>query len=363
MVAFLADASSVEEEDPFPRRLLEKLGELVGTAEASYAENDCVKEQTLAYTTTFEDEPEYPADLAWEVCRKHHRPCIAHKQGHSKALAISDFLTYREYRSSHLYCEHHRLWGIEDTLTMPLLPSPFWHRKTIMLDRKCLPTFGRRDHELLDALQPHFNGLHRAAVTRRTAAAALSRLERDGDADGAVILLGPGDMIDHASREARELLTVWFGTSGAEPLPDEVRNWLAVVRSGPNDDLDAKGPLTYSRGRRILTLEISGRTLLLRERDQSTSDGLTVREREVLECMSSGKTNSEIAELLWISPSTVRKHLENAYRKLGVTTRTAAAARLRLQPSRSRSQEAAARTSSPAHPAAGSTPRPPGLRP
>ena len=31
--------------------------------------------------------------------------------------------------------------------------------------------------------------------------------------------------------------------------------------------------------------------------------------------------------MLWISPTTVRKHLENVYAKLGVRTRTAPAAR------------------------------------
>jgi DNA-binding CsgD family transcriptional regulator len=40
--------------------------------------------------------------------------------------------------------------------------------------------------------------------------------------------------------------------------------------------------------------------------------------------------NAEVAEALWISPGTVRKHLENAYAKLGVRTRTAAVARFRL---------------------------------
>ena len=56
---------------------------------------------------------------------------------------------------------------------------------------------------------------------------------------------------------------------------------------------------------------------------------LTRREREILEWVERGKTNAEIAEILWLSPSTVRKHLENAYDKLGVRTRTAAVARLR----------------------------------
>jgi DNA-binding CsgD family transcriptional regulator len=57
--------------------------------------------------------------------------------------------------------------------------------------------------------------------------------------------------------------------------------------------------------------------------------GLTGRERDVLMLVHEGKTNSQIAGELWIAHGTVRKHLEHIYRKLGVQTRTAAAARLR----------------------------------
>jgi DNA-binding CsgD family transcriptional regulator len=55
---------------------------------------------------------------------------------------------------------------------------------------------------------------------------------------------------------------------------------------------------------------------------------LTAREHEVLALVALGKTNAEIARLLWLAPGTVRKHLENVYAKLGVHTRTAAVARL-----------------------------------
>lgn len=58
---------------------------------------------------------------------------------------------------------------------------------------------------------------------------------------------------------------------------------------------------------------------------------LTRREREILEWVDRGKTNAEIAQILWLSPGTVRKHLENTYAKLGVHTRTAAVTRLRGQ--------------------------------
>jgi DNA-binding CsgD family transcriptional regulator len=52
---------------------------------------------------------------------------------------------------------------------------------------------------------------------------------------------------------------------------------------------------------------------------------LTAREREILGWVARGLTNPEIARALWISPGTVRKHLENVYEKLGVHNRTAAA--------------------------------------
>jgi DNA-binding CsgD family transcriptional regulator len=54
---------------------------------------------------------------------------------------------------------------------------------------------------------------------------------------------------------------------------------------------------------------------------------LTARESEVMGWVALGKTNAQIAEVLWVAPSTVRKHLENVYAKLGVSTRTAAVAR------------------------------------
>jgi DNA-binding CsgD family transcriptional regulator len=59
----------------------------------------------------------------------------------------------------------------------------------------------------------------------------------------------------------------------------------------------------------------------------SARDALTAREREVLGWVVQGKTNPEIAEILWVAPCTVRKHLENVFVKLGVHTRTAAATR------------------------------------
>ena len=52
---------------------------------------------------------------------------------------------------------------------------------------------------------------------------------------------------------------------------------------------------------------------------------LTVTERRVLQLLALGMSNADIAADLHVAPSTVRKHLEHAFPKLGVTNRLAAA--------------------------------------
>lgn len=56
----------------------------------------------------------------------------------------------------------------------------------------------------------------------------------------------------------------------------------------------------------------------------TAAEMLTGREHEVLGLVADGLTNAQIADRLWISAGTVRRHLENAYAKLGVHTRIAA---------------------------------------
>ena len=51
---------------------------------------------------------------------------------------------------------------------------------------------------------------------------------------------------------------------------------------------------------------------------------LSAREAEIMYLMEKGKRQREIAELLYISPNTVKKHMENIYRKLNVNNKTLA---------------------------------------
>ena len=51
---------------------------------------------------------------------------------------------------------------------------------------------------------------------------------------------------------------------------------------------------------------------------------LTPREIEIVVLAGQGMTNTRIATFLSVSPSTIRNHLHNAYRKLDVTSRAGA---------------------------------------
>lgn len=55
------------------------------------------------------------------------------------------------------------------------------------------------------------------------------------------------------------------------------------------------------------------------------SNSITVREREILHWIHCGKTNWEIANILDISPLTVKNHVQNILRKLNVQNRSHAA--------------------------------------
>jgi two-component system nitrate/nitrite response regulator NarL len=52
---------------------------------------------------------------------------------------------------------------------------------------------------------------------------------------------------------------------------------------------------------------------------------LTVRERQIVRVMAEGLTNQEIAQRLRLAEGTVKVHLHQIYRKLGIANRTALA--------------------------------------
>jgi DNA-binding NarL/FixJ family response regulator len=123
----------------------------------------------------------------------------------------------------------------------------------------------------------------------------------------------------------------WMGQyfDPADATPPELTAWLAG---------DKAAPLTVIRGatRLVFTVADLGSEqwmIVLREESDTARVQalmallkLTQRESEVLHWVMMGKTNRDIGDILGTSPRTVNKHLEHVFHKLGVETRTAAAA-------------------------------------
>ncbi len=92
----------------------------------------------------------------------------------------------------------------------------------------------------------------------------------------------------------------------------------------------AAGGIASSYARRLLSA-FDEPSQLVSTPAQSSAAGLaeplTAREVEILRLIAAGMRNQEIASHLFISLSTVKRHVANAYGKLGVSHRTEAVAR------------------------------------
>lgn len=118
---------------------------------------------------------------------------------------------------------------------------------------------------------------------------------------------------------------------------DEVILWLPAPQGEARCvSMNRTGSVFDGRSRDLMTLLRPHLTLIIERNElrkslgeQPDTTGLTPREAEVLEWVARGKQNKEIAALLQTSPHTIRTQLQVIYEKLGVHTRTAAAAKLR----------------------------------
>lgn len=236
----------------------------------------------------------------------------------------SDFITPRQLHSTALWDGLFRPFGIERQM-VATLPAPAPLLVGVVLNR-CGRDFSERDRALLNLLRPHLVNAYRNAQARAVCAA----LETGSQARGeAVVVIGVlGEPLALTPR-ATDLLTP-FGEGAGSRLPERLVDWLRRMQS--RAPLPAE-PLFASTD--TLTVEarlLAPSVVVLRQRRERLDPAslhsfeLTGREREVLALLTEGRTNKEIAIRLDVRPATVKKHLERIYDKLGVHTRTAAAA-------------------------------------
>ncbi len=192
-----------------------------------------------------------------------------------------------------------------------------------------------------------------ARIAAHTQAARLQRQARNAlDAFGhatLVVRAGDGRLLWQTAL-ARSLLRDYFGSEGPfapVPLTDWLRRQAGLAAAG-----EPVQPLVCARGGRRLTLALHAMTgeaadtadddtdiddaewlIVASEADDAAllealmlAFRLTAREAEVLFWVTKGKTNRDIGDILGSSPRTVTKHMEHILPKLGVETRTAAAA-------------------------------------
>lgn len=127
-----------------------------------------------------------------------------------------------------------------------------------------------------------------------------------------------------ADREAPEVLVLTTYDTDADvlrALEAGARGYL--LKDAPPSELFA-GIRATARGETVLSPAVAA--TLVRRAAPGGRDAVTEREVEVLELLSRGMGNKEMARELFVSEATVKSHLSHIYAKLGVDTRAGAVA-------------------------------------
>jgi DNA-binding NarL/FixJ family response regulator len=124
-----------------------------------------------------------------------------------------------------------------------------------------------------------------------------------------------------AQVRARVLVLTTFDTD-SDVLPAiEAGATGYLLKDAPRDEL-LRAVRSAAAGEAVLSPTVASR--VLDQVRQPVKETVSQRELEVLQLVSSGATNREVAERLFISEATVKTHLLHIYAKLGVNDRAAA---------------------------------------
>jgi DNA-binding CsgD family transcriptional regulator len=343
LVRLLPDLYSARTLDEFPTHVVSLLPRLIAADSWGFNETNFSHRrfETFANPSLDARVPDADEDLARLM---HQHPMVLHnRNSDQRALKMSDLLSQRQYHRLELYELVYRPARVEYLMTGGFEVSPAGNIGTLAFGRETMD-FSEDDRELLDLFRPHLRQAYENADAMTTFESQLECREQSlEEALDATVIVVRDLSIKHASPMARRWLSSFFSDDKApnDLLPERLRRWLRFSQTaldGKQSDLKPCIPLTVEsdHGRlhiRMLKSAPDGDLVLLMRREVGRDCpeslrclGLARRESEVLFWISKGKTNSETATILSITRKTVDKHLERIHRKLGVETRTAAAA-------------------------------------
>ena len=95
-----------------------------------------------------------------------------------------------------------------------------------------------------------------------------------------------------------------------------------VIKTAHPDDLASAIRQAFDHSIYLSASTVATRST--RDAAQDNGPGLTRRELEILQLVAEGHSNAQLARMLWVTEQTVKFHLSNVYRKLGVANRTEA---------------------------------------
>jgi DNA-binding CsgD family transcriptional regulator len=326
LLSAISELTALDEAEPFPPAFLGRLASLVTSDCVFYSELDREHEHALYQAIWAEGcawfgVPENSED--WDYWRlRHQHPVCGFRERTNDWTTTrmeSDFVTQRQFHRTEIWQEIYRHEQTNHWLDVGLEPTGKNTRKLVFTRER--HGFDERDRLVLELLQPHLQRRYDDVQAMSEAVDVLAALEERGDDNPRhVVLCSSHGVIEFASPKSRRLLETYFGPINGR-LPEPVIRWLPSTSQLVSVERD--GRRLSVRSARVGPLIV----LLIAERDVRL-DRLTARQREILHHVARGETNDEIAFALSISAATVGKHLEKLYTRLGVNTRTAAAAAL-----------------------------------
>lgn len=132
-------------------------------------------------------------------------------------------------------------------------------------------------------------------------------------------------MLSVHNEDERVISAVRSGASGYIMKDADHKEFIRIIKSTYAGER-ITSPFLANLTSRILS-RLSDPSIVDKEIENEIKEkfSLTGREKEILGLLLKGKSNKEIADLMYVSIETVKTHLQNIYRKLGVKNRMEAA--------------------------------------